>query len=88
MDQCEPLAIGGCAYGGTTSRGAHVGRHALRGAGGGWIDCMPAADPFMEGFFPVLVHGHDSGGAGGGGGAAGDGGEAWRTTPATSYISL
>jgi hypothetical protein len=49
---------------------------------------MPAADPFMEGFFPVLVHGHDSGGAGGGGGAAGDGGEAWRTTPATSYISL
>jgi hypothetical protein len=65
-------AIGGCAYGGTSSRGAHAGARALRGAGGGWMECAPAADPFLEGFFPVLVDGHDGGG--GGGGTFGDGG--------------
>ena len=67
-------AIAGCIYGGTSSRGAHVGRHALLGAAGGWMECAPAADPFIEGFFPVLVNGHDSGGGGGGGGVFGDGG--------------
>jgi hypothetical protein len=67
-------AIGGCAYGGTSSRGVHIGRHALHGASGGWMECARAADPFMEGFFPVLVDGHDSGGGGGGGGGGGFGG--------------
>ena len=57
----------GCAYGGTSSRGAALEHRVSRGAGDrlGWFECLLAPDPFIEGFFPVLVDGADAAGAGG-----------------------
>ena len=66
-DAAASPGVVGCAYGGTSSRGAALEHRVSRGAGDrlGWFECLLAPDPFIEGFFPVLVDGADAAGAGG-----------------------
>ena len=65
--------VSGCGYGGTSSRGAVVADAHAPARARTRVECLTAPDPFIEGFFPVLVEGPDAGGLGHGfgfGGAA------------------
>ena len=56
--------VSGCGYGGTSSRGAIVADAHAPARARTRVECLTAPDPFIEGFFPVLVEGPDAGGLG------------------------